>query len=166
MRVRRDIWKSAVGKCHERGTETCRLYSRDQMDLCTFDEGFLLGFLVGLRQRAPTKLEGDLMADQPLTVGNSIPVTITDTDVVTGAVVTIDPGSLTATLSDTTDTAVVNADDTITLTAGTSVATDKTITVNATVGGIASEPWVGAYDVVAAPDATALSGTFGTETAP
>jgi len=166
VKVRRDIWNSAVSKCHQRGTETCRLYSRDEMDLCTFDEGFLLGFIAGLDLRnTQTKLQGDLMADYPLTTGDSVVITLTDTDTVTNEPVTIDAGSVTFTLSDTSDTAVDNADGTITLT-GVSVASGKTITVDATVGGIASAAWVGTYDVVPVPNPTALSGAFGTEVPP
>lgn len=104
------------------------------------------------------------MADYPLTTGDSVVITLTDTDTVTNQPVAIDAGSVTFELSDTADTAVLNADGTITLTAGAIIAAGKTITVNATVGGIASAPWVGTYDVVAVADPTALSGVFGTET--
>jgi hypothetical protein len=122
---------------------------------------------------ASTTLKGNLMANYQLNTGDSVVVAFTDSDNVTGAAVVIDPGSVTAVLSDTTDSVVIDPSGTFaTITAGTSLAVGKTVTVNATVGGIASGPsggWVGAYDVVAAvvtPDATTLVGTFGTESAP
>lgn len=118
-----------------------------------------------------TTLQGDLMANQQMNTGDSIIVTITDTEDATGLPATIDPGSLTASLSDTTDSAVVNADGTVTLTAGPTLATSKTITVSATVAGVASHDWVGTYDVIAPvvePTSTTLAGTFAAtgETAP
>lgn len=117
-----------------------------------------------------TKLRGDLMADFPLTSGDDTVIALVDNDAVTGAVVTIDPGSVTAVLSDTTDSVSVDPSGTfVTLVTGPNVAAGKTITVNATVGGLASQPWVGTYDVVAAvvtPDATVLTGTFGAEEPP
>ena len=112
------------------------------------------------------------MADFQLNAGDSAVVTVTDTDDVTGDVVTPDAGSVTAVLSSTTDTIVENSDGTFTLTAG---ATDvdsvgNTVTVNATVNGNASAPGVGTYDVIATvvppPDATTLTVAFGAETPP
>ena len=115
-----------------------------------------------------TILKGDLMADYQLNAGDSVVVTLTDTDAVTGAAVTPDAGSVSATLSSATDTVVVDPSGTfLTVTAGTADSVGNTVTVDATVGGVASTPWVGTYDVVAVvPDATVLLGTFGTETPP
>jgi hypothetical protein len=120
---------------------------------------------------AHTTLQGDLMANYQLTTDDSVVITLTDTDDVTGDVVTPDTGSVVATLSDTTDTAVVDPSGSfVTLTGSGSVATGKTITVAATVGGVASTPFVGTYDVVDAvvttPDPTTLTGLFGIESAP
>jgi hypothetical protein len=120
---------------------------------------------------AHTTLQGDLMANYQLTTDDSVVITLTDTDDVTGDVVTPDTGSVVATLSDTTDTAVVDPSGSfVTLTGSGSVATGKTITVAATVGGVASTPFVGTYDVVDAVDTTAdpttLTGLFGIESAP
>jgi hypothetical protein len=112
------------------------------------------------------------MANFPLNAGDSTVVTVTDTDDVTGDVVTPDAGSVTAVLSSSTDTIVENADGTFTLTAGATdvSSTSNTVTVNATVNGNASTPGVGTYDVIAVtpppPDATTLSVAFGTETPP
>lgn len=112
------------------------------------------------------------MADFQLNAGDSVVVTVTDTDDVTGDVVTPDAGSVTAVLSSTTDTIVENADGTFTLTAAASDvgSTGNTVTVNATVNGNASAPGVGTYDVVAVtpppPDATTLSVAFGTTDTP
>jgi hypothetical protein len=120
---------------------------------------------------AHTTLQGDLMANYQLTTDDSVVITLTDTDDVTGDVVTPDTGSVVATLSDTTDTAVVDPSGSfVTLTGSGSVATGKTITVAATVWGVASTPFVGTYDVVDAVDTTAdpttLTGLFGIESAP
>jgi hypothetical protein len=118
---------------------------------------------------AHTTLQGDLMANYQLTTDDSVVITLTDTDDVTGDVVTPDTGSVVATLSDTTDTAVVDPSGSfVTLTGSGSVATGKTITVDATVGGVASTPFVGTYDVVDAvfPNLTTLTGLFGIESAP
>ena len=108
------------------------------------------------------------MADFQLNAGDSVVVTVTDTDNVTGAAVTPDAGSVTAVLSSTTDTIVDNTDGTFTITAGATAGLGNTVTVNATVGGVASASAVGTYDVVAnvTPDATTLAVTFGTESAP
>lgn len=108
------------------------------------------------------------MANYPLNAGDSVVATIADNDAVTGAVVTPDAGSVTAVLSSATDTVVVDPSGTFaTITAGTALGTNNTVTVNATVGGVASATAVGTYDVVAAAaDATTLSVTFGTESAP
>jgi hypothetical protein len=120
---------------------------------------------------AHTTLQGDLMANYQLTTDDSVVITLTDTDDVTGDVVTPDTGSVVATLSDTTDTAVVDPSGSfVTLTGSGSVATGKTITVAAEVWGVASTPFVGTYDVVDAVDTTAdpttLTGLFGIESAP
>ena len=99
---------------------------------------------------------------------DSVQIAITDTVDATGLAAVIDPGSLSAVLSDTTDSVSVSG-STVTLTGGTNLATSKTVTVSGTVGGVASTPWVGTYDVVAAvvePTSTTLSGTFAGETAP
>jgi hypothetical protein len=160
MRTSLEHWQRTGCKPNDRSR-----IIQEQIELCEFDEGFLLGFELGSRSKtSQTKLQGDLMADYPLTTGDSVVITLTDTDTVTNQPVAIDAGSVTFELSDTADAAVLNADGTITLTAGATIAAGKTITVNATVGGIASAPWVGAYDVVAVADPTALSGVFGTET--
>ena len=114
-------------------------------------------------------IEGIEMANYQLNAGDSVVVTLTDTDNVTGAVVVPDAGSVTAVLSSSTDSIVANADGTYTITAGSVASTDNTVTANATVGGVASTAGVGTYDVVPAvvtPDATTLNVTFGTETAP
>ena len=112
-------------------------------------------------------IQGEPMADFQLNAGDSVVVTVTDTDNVTGAAVTPDAGSVTAVLSSTTDTIVDNTDGTFTITAGATAGLGNTVTVNATVGGVASASAVGTYDVVAnvAPDATTLAVTFGTESA-
>jgi hypothetical protein len=118
----------------------------------------------------PTTLKGNLMANYQLTQGDSVVVTLTDTDDVTGLAVTPDSDSVTATLSSSTDSVVVDPSGTfLTLTAGSVDGLGNTVTVNATVGGVSSVPWTGTYDVVAnvvTPDSTTLSGTFGTEEAP
>ena len=112
-------------------------------------------------------IQGEPMANYPLNAGDTVVVTVTDTDAVTGAVGTPDAGSVTAVLSSSTDTIVANADGTFTVTAGTTTGTGNTVTANATVGGVASASAVGTYDVVAAAaDATTLSVSFGTESAP
>lgn len=112
-----------------------------------------------------------IMSDYQLNAGDSVVVTITDTDDVTGAVVTPDAGSVTAVLSSSTDTVVVDPSGAFaTITAGDVASVGNTVTVNAAVGGVASTSAVGTYDVVAVtpppPDATSLSLSFGTETAP
>jgi hypothetical protein len=118
-------------------------------------------------QTVSTTLKGDLPMNYQLNTQDTVVVTLSDTNDATGAVVTIDPGSITAVSSDPSDTVTVNADGTVTLTAGPNLATGKTVTVNATTGGVASKPWVGTYDVIAATAAgTTLSGTFGTEVGP
>jgi hypothetical protein len=118
----------------------------------------------------PTTLKGSIMANYQLTEGDSVVITLTDTDDVTGEAVIIDPGSVTAELSDLSDSVVVDPSGTfLTLTAGSVDGLGNTVTVNATVGGVSSVPWTGTYDVVAnvvTPDSTTLSGTFGTEEAP
>ena len=115
-------------------------------------------------------IEGEPMANFPLDAGDSVVLTVTDTDDVTGDVVTPDAGSVSAVLSSATDTIVVNADGSFTLTAGAAASTGNTVTVEATVGGVPSTPGVGTYDVVGVtpppPDSTTLSVSFGTETAP
>lgn len=112
------------------------------------------------------------MADFQLNAGDSVVVTVTDTDDVTGAVVVPDAGSTTVVSSNSSDTVTANADGTFTLTAGASDvgSVGNTVTANATVGGVASNPGVGTYDVIAVtpppPDTTTLSVAFGTETPP
>lgn len=118
--------------------------------------------------------EGDPMTiispNFQLNAGDSVVVTITDTDDVSGLPVTPDAGSVTAVLSSATDTVAVDPSGTfLTLTAGTTEGVGNTVTVEATVGGVASKQAVGTYDVIAdvvPPDATSLSLSFGTETAP
>jgi hypothetical protein len=107
-------------------------------------------------------------SDYQLNAGDSVVVTITDTDDVTGATVTPDAGSVLAVLSSSTDTVVVDPSGTfLTITAGGTDSVGNTVTVSAEVNGVASASAVGTYDVVAAtPDATSLSLSFGTETAP
>jgi hypothetical protein len=112
-----------------------------------------------------------IMANYQLNAGDSVVVTITDTDDVTGVAVTPDAGSVSAVLSSTTDTVVVDPSGSfLTLTAGSTASVGNTLNVNATVGGVASLTAVGTYDVVAVvtppADATTLSLSFGTETAP
>jgi len=110
------------------------------------------------------------VSNYPLAAGDSVVVTVVDTDVVTGLPVTPDAGSVTAVLSSTTDTVVVDPTGTFaTITAGTVEGTGNTVTVNASYKGALSTPVTGTYDVVAAVvsgDATALSVSFGTETPP
>jgi hypothetical protein len=117
-----------------------------------------------------TTIEGDLMSDYPLTVLDSVVVTLAYTDDVSGDAVTPDAGSVAVALSNApADSVVLDESQTFcTLTAGPSPVAGNTITVTGTVGGIASTPWVGVYDVVAAapPDATTITGTFGSETVP
>ena len=110
-----------------------------------------------------------IMANYQLNANDSVVVTITDTDSVTGLPVSVDPGSVTAVLSSATDSVVSNTDGTYTIVSGTTLGTGNTLTVNATVGGVSSAPAVGTYDVVAdvvSGNPTTLSVTFGTETAP
>ena len=108
--------------------------------------------------------------NEQLTAGDSIAIAVTVEDTTTSTPAVLDAGSEAVVLSDTTDTAVVNADGSVTLTAGTNVATGKTVTISGTVGGVVAEPWTGTYDVVSVvvtpPDTFAITGTFGTETAP
>ena len=109
------------------------------------------------------------MANYQLTSGDSVVVTPTVVDDVTGATVTADAGSVSAALSSTTDTLVDNTDGTFTIVAGSVDAVGNTITVQAAVNGVACTPGVGTYDVVAVvtpPDATSVSVSFGTETPP
>ena len=109
------------------------------------------------------------MANFQLNAGDSVVVTVTDTDAVTGAAVTPDGGSVTVVLSSTTDTLNTNGDGTYTITAGATPVTGNTVTVSAKVGGVASKDAVGTYDVVpavVAPNPTTLAVSFGTATAP
>jgi hypothetical protein len=121
---------------------------------------------------ASLTIQGEPMANYPLNAGDSVVVTLTVTDDVTGAVVVPDAGSVTAVLSDATDSVVDNGDGTFTLTAGAGLSTGNTLTVNGTVGGVSFGPVggvVGTYDVdadVVTPDSTTATLTFGTETAP
>jgi hypothetical protein len=114
--------------------------------------------------------EGPEMANYQLNALDSVVVTVTDTDDVTGLAVTPDAGSVTAVLSSASDTIALDPTGTFaTITAGSVLGTGNTVTVNATYGGVASTPVVGTYDVVAdvtPTDATSLSVAFGTETAP
>jgi hypothetical protein len=114
-------------------------------------------------------IKGTEMANYPLNAGDTVVVTLTDTDNVTGAVVVPDAGSVTVVLSSSTDTITANADGTYTITAGTSTGSGNTVTANGTVGGVASAAGVGTYDVVPAvvsSDATTIAVTFGTESGP
>lgn len=110
------------------------------------------------------------MSNYQLNAGDSVVVSIADTDNVTGAAVVTDAGSVTAVLSNYSDTVVVDPSGLFaTVTAGTTTGTGNTVTVNAKVNGVASASVVGTYDVVAATtpsDATTLSVSFGTETGP
>jgi len=120
------------------------------------------------RTRVTLSIEGNPMSDYQLTEGYSVQVTITVTDTVTGAAVTPDADSVTASSSNPSDSVVVDPSQTfLTLTAGDTAATDQTLTVNAAVGGVASTPGTGTYDVVAPPaNPTAVTLSFGTETPP
>jgi hypothetical protein len=123
-------------------------------------------YLTETTSNPTTTLKGDLPMNYQLNTADTVVVTITDTVDATGLATTIDPGSLTATLSDTTDSVSVSG-NTVTVTGGPTLATGKTLTVKATVNGVASTPWAGTYDVVAAvvsPTSTTLSGTFAGET--
>lgn len=113
-------------------------------------------------------IKGQDMANYQLNAGDSVVVTVTDTDNVTGAVVVADAGSVSAVLTSTTDILTANADGTFSITAGATKGTGNTVTVSATVGGAASTAAVGTYDVVGptAGNATTLSVAFGTETGP
>jgi hypothetical protein len=109
------------------------------------------------------------MSNFQLNAGDSVVVTVTDTDTVTGAAVPTDAGSVTVVLGSSTDTVVANSDGTYTVTAGTTLGTSNSVTVNATVGGVASSSVVAYYDVVAdvvTVNPTSLSVSFGTESAP
>lgn len=110
------------------------------------------------------------VTDYPLTAGDSVVVTITQTLDSTGAEVTPDAGSVSATLSNLSDSVIVDPSGTfLTITAGTTPVVGATVTVNATFNGVpADAPAVGTYDVVAVVEdnATSLALTFGTETAP
>ena len=120
-----------------------------------------------------TTLKGELMANYPLNTLDSVVVSLTATDDVTGLAVTIDPGSVVAVLSNPGDSVVVDPSGTfLTITAGGSASTGNTVTITGTVNGVASGPvggYVGTYDDVVAvtpPDATTLSATFSIESAP
>ena len=121
---------------------------------------------------ASLTIQGEPMADFQLNAGDSVVVTLTVTDDVTGDVVTPDAGSVLASLSSATDSVVDNGDGTFTLTAGQSLGTGNTLTVTGTVNGVAFGPVggaVGTYDVdadVVTPDSTTGVLTFGTESAP
>lgn len=113
-------------------------------------------------------IQGVTMSDYQLNQGDTVVVTITDTDEVTGNVVTPDPGSVSASISPNASSSTVVVDPSgafATVTAGPSESVGDVLTVTATVGGVASTPASGSFDVVAAPppDATALSLSFGTE---
>lgn len=109
--------------------------------------------------------------DYPLNAGDSVKVDLAYADDVTGEAVTPDAGSVLAELSSSSDTVLVDESQTfLTITAGDVVGDGNTVTVTGTVGGVASTPWVGTYDVVAdvvtPPDPTTITGTFETETTP
>lgn len=122
------------------------------------------------RPRATLHLSvnGEPFMNYQLTQGDSVVVALTVTDDTTGQPATLDAGSVTATLSSTSDTVTVDpAGASVTITAGTTAGVGDTVTVNGTVGGVAAKPFVGTYDVVAVvPDSFTIQGTFGTETAP
>jgi len=130
----------------------------------------LLKYLDDVSPTNATTIKGNLMSDYPLTASDSVVVSLTAADNVTGAAVAIDPGSVSVSLSNPGDTFSVDASGTfLTIFAGATLGTGFTVTVNGTVGGIVSDPWVGTYDVVAGtvtPDATTITGTFGTEVGP
>jgi hypothetical protein len=115
-----------------------------------------------------------IMSNYQLNANDSVVVTITDTDDVTGEVVIPDVGSVTAVLSNANDSVVVDPSGTfLTLTAAGATSSDNTLTVNATVLGVPAGPAggaVGTYDVVAdvvpPPASTTLALSFGTETSP
>lgn len=119
-------------------------------------------------------IEGEPMANFQLNALDSVVVTITDTDDVTGDAVTPDSGSVTAVLSNPNDFVVVDPTGAfLTITAAGATSTGNTVTVNATVNGVPSGPEggaVGTYDVVAdvvpPPDSNTITLTFGDEVAP
>jgi hypothetical protein len=137
-------------------------------------EELLIRLLEALAPKNPTTLylaiEGLYMANFQLNAGDSVVITIIDTDDVTGLVVTPDAGSVTALLSSSTDTIVVDPSGSFAvLTAKTTGSTGNTVTVGAAVNGVPSADAVGTYDVVVpivTPDATSLSLTFGADTPP
>jgi hypothetical protein len=109
------------------------------------------------------------MANYQLNAGDSVVVTLTDTDDVTGLAVPTDAGSVTVVLSNISDSVVVDPSGTFLTITGGPLNNGNTVTVNAKVNGVASKPFVGTYDVVAsAPvtSSTTLTGTFGVETGP
>ena len=75
-------------------------------------------YLTETTSNPTTTLKGDLPMNYQLNTADTVVVTITDTVDATGLATTIDPGSLTATLSDTTDSVSVSG-STVTLTGGT-----------------------------------------------
>jgi hypothetical protein len=115
-------------------------------------------------------IKGNQMANYQLNAGDSVVVTITDTDDATGLAVTIDASSVTAVLSSSTDSVVIDPSGTfLTITAGATPGTGNTVTVNATSDTAPSTSVVGTYDVVAdvvTSDQTSLSLSFGTEVNP
>lgn len=115
-------------------------------------------------------IEGAPMADYQLNQGDTVVVTIVDTDDVTGDVVTPDAGSVSVQLSPNASSSTVVLDESetfATITAGPTASVGDAINVSATFDGVDSTPAVGTFDVVAAvvppPDATTLSVSFGTE---
>lgn len=109
------------------------------------------------------------MANEQINAGDSIVATLTVTDDETGDVVSPDAGSITTSLSESTDSVVDNGDGTFTLSVGSTLSTGNTLTVNGTVNGVAFAAAVGTYDVVAdvtPPDTFTGTLSFGTETAP
>jgi len=114
-------------------------------------------------------IKDETMANYQLNAGDSVVVTLTDTDDVTGLAVPTDAGSVTVVLSNISDSVVVDPSGTFLTITGGPLNNGNTVTVNAKVNGVASKPFVGTYDVVAsAPvtSSTTLTGTFGVETGP
>jgi hypothetical protein len=110
------------------------------------------------------KTKEGIMSNYQLNAGDSVVVTVAATNTA-GTVVATDSGSVKAVLSSSTDTVKVDSSGLfLTLTAGTDAGTSRTVTVNATVNGVACTAAVGTYDVVASTtSATALKLSFGTE---
>ena len=68
VRVNRERHRNALGECSQREMgHNCRV-SDEWVDLCIFDEGFLLGFEEGLQQNNPTPAVGTTLILIPGTV--------------------------------------------------------------------------------------------------